>query len=180
MKIKMRLIQTFQRSALTGLVALGLVASVNWTQAKPTPFSHLWVFGDSLSDTGNLFRLSGGADPLPPCFEGRFCNGPLWVEHLADYLDMPQVSEENFAVGGATTGTFNSNNGLSNKIYPGLQNEIDSFLALGPTTEPARALYIVEAGANDFGVALLSGTSPVDLIANGVSNTVVAIQRLWN
>ena len=180
MKIKMRLIQTLQRSALAGLVTLGLVAGASRSQASLTPFSHVWVFGDSLSDTGNLFRMSGGAYPLPPCFEGRFCNGPLWVEHLADCLGMPLVREENFAVAGATTGTFNSNNGLSNKIYPGLQNEIDSFQALGPTTEPARALYIVEAGPNDFGVALQLGTSPADLIANGVSNTVVAVQRLWN
>jgi phospholipase/lecithinase/hemolysin len=180
MKIKMHLSQTFQHSALAGLVALGLVDGASRIQAKQLPFSHQWVFGDSLSDTGNLFRLSGGYPPPPDYFGGRFCDGPLWVEYLPDFLDMPLVPEENFAVAGATTGTFNSNNGLNGNTYPGLQNEIDSFLALGPTSEPARALYIVEAGANDFGLALVSGTSPADLIANGVSNTIVAVQRLWN
>jgi phospholipase/lecithinase/hemolysin len=180
MKIKMRLIQTFQRSALVGLVALGLVAGASWTQAKQMPFSHLPVFGDSLSDIGNLFRLTGGYPP-PPYFQGHFCNGPIWVEYLADCLGMPEVPEENFAVGGATTGNANYNDGMFGTNYPGLQNEIDSFLASEPISEPARALYIVQAGPNDFGVALKTGAaSPAVLIANGVSNTVFAVQRLWN
>ena len=45
-------------------------------------------------------------------------------------------------------------------------------------SEPERALYVVEAGANDFFVALAAGTSPATLIGNGVNNTLTAIHRL--
>ena len=86
---------------------------------------------------------------------------------------------DNFAVGGATTGTLNSNDGFAGREYPGLQDEIASFAAMSPASEPERALYVVEAGANDFFVALASGTSPATLIGNGVNNTVAAIQQLW-
>jgi phospholipase/lecithinase/hemolysin len=180
MKIKMRLIQTFQRSALAGLLALGLVAGANQTQASRMPVSHLYVFGTSLSDPGNFFHLSGGYPPSP-YFQGRFSNGCVWPEYLAACLGMPSAAGENFACAGATTGSFNINTGrIGTNTYPGLQVEIDSFLAQGPTSEPERALYIVEAGANDFFLALQTGTSPEVLIANGVSNTVFAVQRLWN
>ena len=86
---------------------------------------------------------------------------------------------DNFAVGGATTGTLNSNDGFAGKEYPGLLDQIASFQALGSVTEPERALYVVEAGANDFFVALATGASPATLIGNGVNNTVAAIQQLW-
>ena len=45
----------------------------------------LIVFGDSLSDNGNLYAAAGV--PGPPYFEGRFSNGPTWVEVLAERLD---------------------------------------------------------------------------------------------
>ena len=50
----------------------------------PAAFSGIVVFGDSLSDTGNFFLASGGAVAGPPYFEGRFSDGPVWVEVLAE------------------------------------------------------------------------------------------------
>ena len=171
-----------------------------WTQF-PT-FSRIFVFGDSLSDTGNLFRLSGGYPP-PPYFEGRFSNGPLWVERLADALGMEIAAGDNYAVGGATTGHFNSNNGLNGRVYPGLLDEIASFTATQSAAEAKGsaiwlrgnhpgsftatrcaaevedALFVVWAGANDFFVALATGQDPQVLIGDGVGNTVEAIQQLW-
>lgn len=42
------------------------------------------VFGDSLSERGNFFLASGGAfPPTPPYHEGRFSNGPAWIEYFA-------------------------------------------------------------------------------------------------
>jgi len=148
----------------------------SWRECRDT-FSHLYVFGDSLSDTGNYYRLSGGSPP-PPYAEGRFCNGPIWVEYLAESLEMEYQPSDNFAVGGATTGTLNSNDGFAGKEYPGLLDEVASFVAMRPACGAQRALYVVEAGANDFFVALAAGTSPATLIGNGVNNTVTAIQQL--
>lgn len=65
-------------------------------------FSKIYVFGDSLSDSGNLYNAtqslqqyeqSFGLDipvtpPSPPYFDGRFTNGSLWVENLAADLDI--------------------------------------------------------------------------------------------
>ena len=178
MKRNTSLVQRMRLPALAGLVMLSLAAGGSRGQAKSEPFSHLLVFGDSLSDTGNYYRLSGGSPP-PPYAEGRFCNGPLWVEYLAASLGMEYQPGDNFAVGGATTGTLNSNDGFAGREYPGLQDEIASFQALSSVSEPERALHVVEAGANDFFVALASGTSPATLIGNGVNNTVAAIQQLW-
>ena len=154
----------------------GCVHAPRWRECRET-FSHILVFGDSLSDTGNYYRLSGGSPP-PPYAAGRFCNGPIWVEYLAASLGMEYQSADNFAVGGATTGTLNSNDGFAGKEYPGLLDEVASFAARRPVREPGRALYVVEAGANDFFVALATGTSPATLIGTGVGNTISAIQQL--
>ena len=179
--------QRLHRWALVA-VALTLFPAV-WAQAgavmgnprhglNSQPFSRIFVFGDSLSDTGNLFRLSGGFPP-PPYFEGRFSNGRLWVEQLADALCMSITPGDNYAVGGATTGHFNSNNGRNGRIYPALLDEIASFTATRSAAEAEGALFVVWAGANDFFLALTTGQDPQVLIGNGVGNTVQAIQQLW-
>ena len=173
MKQNLGLIQSMRLLAVLGLVMFGLAAAVPRAEANAVSFNHIYVFGDSLSDTGNYYRLSGL--PAAPYVDGRFCNGPLWVEYLAASLRMDYQPADNFAVAGATTGTVNSNG----KEYSGLQDEIDSFQAMGAVSEPERALYVVAAGGNDFFVALAAGTRPDVLIGNGVWNTVTAIQRLW-
>ena len=142
------------------------------------PLSRIFVFGDSLSDTGNLFQLSGGYPP-PPYFQGRFSNGQVWVEQLADALGMSIEPWDNYAVGGATTGDLNTNDGLNGRLYPGLRDEIASFTATRSSAEAEGALFVVWAGANDFFLALATGQPPAELIANGVGNTVQAIQNLW-
>jgi phospholipase/lecithinase/hemolysin len=172
-------IQRMRLPALAGLVVMSLAVGGSLGQAKSEPFSHLFVFGDSLSDTGNYYCLSGGSPP-PPYAEGRFCNGLIWVEYLAASLEMEYQPADNFAVGGATTGTLNYNDGFAGKEYPGLCDEIATFQAMSPLSEPERALWVVEAGANDFFLALANGTSPATLIGNGVNNTVAAIQQLWS
>jgi phospholipase/lecithinase/hemolysin len=178
MKRNLNLIQRMRLPALAGLVLLSMAVADSRAQAKSDPFSHLMIFGDSLSDTGNYFRLSGGSPPAPYA-DGRFCNGPIWVEYLSTQLGMDYQPADNFAVGGATTGTLNSNDGFAGKQYPGLLDEIATFQASAAISEPERALYVVEAGANDFFVALATQEPTENLIADGVNNTVSAIQRLW-
>ncbi|KAJ2667887.1 hypothetical protein GGH99_006550, partial [Coemansia sp. RSA 1285] len=56
----------------------------------------LYIFGDSLSDTGRLHTMTFGLVPPEPYWEGRFSNGPLWIEYLA-LLQGLQL--EDYAVG---------------------------------------------------------------------------------
>lgn len=177
MKQNLCLVEKIRALAITGVVLAGVSLAGVHARANSVPFTHLFVFGDSLSDTGNYYHLSGGAPPAPYA-EGRFCNGPLWVEYLAGYLGMEYQPADNFAVAGATTGTLNSNDGFAGKVYPGLLDEVAAFTEGAIPAESDRALYIVGAGANDFFVALVTKQSPATLIAEGVNNTVQAVQQL--
>ena len=168
------------KTRATLILALGsLLGSHIAAVANSTPFTRIVVFGDSLSDTGNFFHLTGGLVPPAPYANGRFSNGPLWVEYLADDLGMQLLPEDNYAVAGATTGDNNSNDGLLGLQYPGLQDQIAGFLASHQNggADPA-VLYTLWAGANDFFDVLESGGNPASLIVNGVNNTVQAIQAL--
>ena len=90
-------------------------------------FTALYALGDSLSDTGR--------SPAPPTnyFNGRFSNGPLWVEYLSAQLGLTYNPTNNFAVSGSTTA------GLASQ-----------FAGLTPSTNLASALFTVWSGGNDF------------------------------
>ena len=79
-------------------VVVFLLASL-CTGAQASPFSSLIVYGDSLSDNGNLFAAVG--QPEAPYYLGRRSNGPVAVEQLAVLLGVPLID---FAWIGATTG----------------------------------------------------------------------------
>ena len=145
-------------------------------------FSDIYVFGDSLSDTGNALAAAenffGATDEFvlqffAPYFEGRFSNGPVWVETLAPQLELISDPNLNFAVGGATTGIINTSNNLLPEGTPpfliGLQTQINEFIAETPTTDPD-ALYVVWAGANDYlGGENLDVQSTVDNLLGAVN-----------
>src|SRR5256885_5895748 len=60
-------------------------------------FDAIVAFGDSLTDTGN--------EPAEPLlhYQGRWSNGPLWVEQLSTRLGFPYNASNNFAHSGAQT-----------------------------------------------------------------------------
>lgn len=112
-------------------------------------FDQMFVFGDSLSDIGTLFSLTGGlVPPTPPYFNGRFSNGPVWVENLAPRLGLAFNPSTDFAIGGATSGNQNVGS-LPGASLPGLQQQVDNFVAANQAGADPNALYLVWAGAND-------------------------------
>ncbi|WP_460207676.1 SGNH/GDSL hydrolase family protein [Scytonema sp. NUACC21] len=124
----------------------------------------LYVFGDSLSDAGNVFQATGRAyPPNPPYFQGRYSNGLVWVEYLSSKLATSEQNT-NLAYGGATTGT-NGVNGI-----PGLLTQVYGFTKTNQQLSP-NALYVLWAGANDY---LYSGANPTVT----VNNISAAIQSL--
>jgi cholinesterase len=113
------------------LLAVLMVLSSSATTQEQPRFDHLIVFGDSLSDIGNA---------------GRFSNGPVWVEQLAEMLKLPLAASErggqNFAVGGA-------------KVEEGPQSlraQVEEFLKLPRPS--GRTLYVIWGGGNDVLAAI--------------------------
>lgn len=106
------------------------------------------VFGDSYSDTGNFHLATGGAIAPPPAYsDGRWCNGPVWHEIVAEGLGVAAATPDitggrNFAWGGALTGP-----GFSEFGSPNVGEQIATFLAFSTPSE--EQLFVVEAGGND-------------------------------
>ncbi|WP_088891563.1 SGNH/GDSL hydrolase family protein [Leptolyngbya ohadii] len=178
------------------LASVALLTGLLPTRTIAAPFEKLYVFGDSLSDTGNVFNASkqflGTGSPPPPYYEGRFSNGPVWIDYLAQKLNLtpqpiavlenPQNQENpsesvNFAYGGATTGTSSS----LNAVVPGLQTQVREFkqLLANQAADP-NALFVIWMGANDY----LSAVNRADAAtepnpAVPVQNITVAIESLY-
>lgn len=102
--------------------------------------SDLYVFGDSLSDNGNMFSLSQHSVPSAPYYDGHFSNGKVWVEYLTLQLGLPPSSLHDAAFGGSLT---------DGAQPPGLiqqsQRYLDQHLNLD-----SNGLYIVWSGANNY------------------------------
>ncbi|WP_414521362.1 SGNH/GDSL hydrolase family protein [Umezakia ovalisporum] len=139
------------------------------------PFKNLVVFGDSLSDTGNLYTTTGNLFPPPPNYQGRFSNGLIWVDYFAHELEFTTETVKNFAFGGATTSEFSSDPSLPISI-PGLLTQVEEFIDLTATNPiGADGLYVIWAGGNDF----LSIPADVNqAITDAVSNVSSAIGML--
>ena len=153
-----------------------VILSVTWGSAAVAQgqgigkIKDIHVFGDSLSDTGNMFALSVGMEPpSPPYFDGRFSNGPVWVETLAELLhlntdfDTPITLDplaNNQAVGGAFTDTRNSNDDLiPAEINAGILSQVDNFASAGGRIK-RKDLVIVWGGANNYVFDTLAGIPP--------------------
>ncbi|MGA7155200.1 MAG: SGNH/GDSL hydrolase family protein [Acidobacteriaceae bacterium] len=118
--------------------------------ASASSFSSIVVYGDSLSDTGNLFAATGV--PGYPYVNGEFSNGPVAVQQLSTLLNAPLLD---FAFGGATTGVGNIGDGgtpSSLGIFglPGMQAELALSAPDLASTDIANALFFVWGGADDF------------------------------
>jgi phospholipase/lecithinase/hemolysin len=132
-------------------------------------FTSVVVYGDSLSDNGNLFAATG--QPPAPYFEGRRSNGPVAVEQLATALGVPL---HDFAWIGATTGIGNIGDGGTPTSFgalklPGMQTELAATVgSLGPLL--SSGLFVVWGGPDDFLSPSPLDTTPAEIIARGVSD----------
>lgn len=139
---------------LAALLASAVVATAMPAAAQTT--SQVFVFGDSLSDNGNIPRLTGVTYPPPPYYQGRFSNGPTYAETLPGLLGAPNVTSNNYAVGGALTGT--GNNVIPGVTLPGVQTQVASYVASGRRAADDDR-FVVFAGANDYFQALATAAT---------------------
>ncbi|MEH1808822.1 MAG: SGNH/GDSL hydrolase family protein [Nostoc sp.] len=143
----------------TGFLLLSLIFPL---KVLAKDYDNIYVFGDSFSDSGNVFNATDGIIPPSPTYSnGRFSNGPIWVDYLASDLGLTLNLKNNFAFGGATTGTEN----IGLPSLPGLQQQINSFVS-AQTADP-NALYIIWAGTNDYLSYFFGGVpNPTNTVGN--------------
>lgn len=113
------------------------------------------VFGASSADPGNAFVLTGGFLPAEPYWEGRFSNGPNWVDQLGELLDLPApgpfvLGGTSYAVAGAESGPGFSNACFGDTCAPNLGLQIEYFLSGSPVID-GDELFVLQGGGNDFG-----------------------------
>lgn len=157
------------------LICLALVIAGCDTIPAPTgPFSRLIVFGDSLSDTGNILKESGLV-PGAPYFEGRFSNGESWVEVFARHYGLEArpsyVGGTNFAQG-ASSSSFGLANYSGLPLGPNVRQQIELYRGQPDGTE----LFVVWSGANDlFDVLNGDCSATPDAIADSLFGAIAAL-----
>jgi phospholipase/lecithinase/hemolysin len=137
------------RLFLSVLVTGAWAASPSAQETAGPPFTNLWAFGDSLTDTGNLFYVTSDIEPPSPLyFEGRHSDGPLWIEVFAPLLgldvDFDTPFANNQAIGGAytdTRGVVIDDTGVLSQVY--------GFLGAGGVIGEDD-LVVIWAGANNY------------------------------
>lgn len=147
----------------------------------------IWIFGDSLTDPGNLRAATAGAFPAPfeiapdpPYPAGRRTNGNTWANYLEE--DFTRASFTNSAVAGALAGGFDY------ELAPGVVfpvdnlNDVTAFGLQLATSQPPALLPGVDglqrqtlefsgtSSARDIGVFWIGAN---DIFAPTVDPTVV-------
>jgi phospholipase/lecithinase/hemolysin len=111
--------------------------------------SSLVVFGDSLSDNGNLFSLIGY--PPPPAWQGRASNGPTYAEQLAPLLGL--TLDDLAYIGGQASDNspplFTDPTGA--RLPINLSDQIKTYLSSLPGGKvPTDATLLINIGSNDY------------------------------
>lgn len=184
--------------SLSMLAVFSLAAAL----AQVKDYSTIVVFGDSLSDAGNVAHLTDDKygvripGPLADYTDGRFTDGfdtlpaaqnyfGVWIEQFAASLPShPEIRDSldggtDYAYGYASTGSGTSQLafGPSNSLTVQVENigqQITDYLATHPKID-SHTLFVVWGGAID----VLYAASSKDVVAGAV-HQVLNIQRLIN
>ncbi|MBS0447366.1 MAG: SGNH/GDSL hydrolase family protein [Proteobacteria bacterium] len=177
---------TFLSKPLLAAVVLAATSLCMQPAGAASPaYGSLYVFGDSLSDSGNNAATLGtkpnqvisGNSYIPtfPYASGDYSNGPVWVSAFAAGLGLPSYATASlagggdYAYGGALT-TIDGNGGKI-KFPPSATTQLDMYLT-GKTTLPSDALYVIAIGGNDAfdtSAAIVAGAPEDSTIASAAA-----------
>lgn len=170
-----------EQDVATAVISAKPVAPVQ--AASGAPYSAMYVFGDSLSDTGNVSLATAGLLPVSPPYADRsFSNGPVWAQDVAQSIGLPALQPSlaggtDFAYGGALTGqtpvhTLNPTD---------LTSQYSQFLAQAPSPQSG-ALYAMWIGSNDVldiaNDTSLTSAQQQQSVVDAVSNEASVISGL--
>ena len=138
--------------------------------------STLVVFGDSLSDNGNLFDLIGF--PQPPAWEGRVSNGPTYAEQLAKMLHV-RLDDRAFAAAEASDASPPVLVDSTGHPLPiNLANQVAGYIAdLHGHQAPHNTTVLINIGSNDYQGFLRSTLPTPQSIQVEVQNVVGSIAQ---
>jgi phospholipase/lecithinase/hemolysin len=170
--------RTWAAHAVLALAGLACAAP-----AHAGPYSSLVVFGDSLSDIGNDYAITGGGAPTAAYYTdgagtvGRFSNGKNYVDHLASSLGLTLLPSQrggtDYAYGGART-TYVSG-GLSAYGALGFNQQVGAYLGSHASADP-HGLYLLWIGSNDLTDAIgRAATGDSAAIGTAMSTTLQGI-----
>ncbi len=168
----------FYRRAAIAVLGLAAVSAAGAASAQT--YNRLVVFGDSLSDNGNLFAATGGTQPPAPIYwQGRFSTGPTFVELLGFNLGRftagsPVTGSINYAFGGARTD--------SQATPPGMRNQLAAYLGAGGRFGSGDLVSILGGANNIFQGLPAAGASanPTGAITPVVTSAATDINFLVN
>jgi phospholipase/lecithinase/hemolysin len=141
--------------------------------ASAATLNKIVVFGDSLSDNGNLYEYMKHQFPSsPPYFQGRMSNGPVWAELLAAsyFPNDPQAHFFDYAYGGASVEDVHDEEPMFT-----LRSEIDSYFLANDNVADDRALYMLWVGANNYLALPDDMEQSVQIVTDGIERS---LQRL--
>ena len=151
------------------------------TAAQAHASGSLYVFGDSLSDNGNLYKLI--AYPPAPYVGGRFSNGPVWAEYLPSLTGLAFTASQDYAVGGAFTGDITVNGTDYGTSYvapslPGITTQLAAFTAAGGHFSSGDVVTLW-GGANNYflyaGLVEANPSTAATLIPAAVTTTITQL-----
>lgn len=152
--------------------------------ALAAPFDNVFIFGDSLVDSGNIAIATGGAVPSPSLgyFQGRFNDGPSVGDWLTFYTTGTPLAAPSLA-GGNNYSFGNARIVANADTVPDLQLQVGAF-ALDSKPVDGDDLFVINMGGNDV-FALVSGDigglSADDYIASAatiVADSIVQLELL--
>lgn len=146
--------------------------------AAASPYSDIYVFGDSLVDAGNIYELFGYPPSSLGYYDGRFTNGPDFTDLLAEritgsYTAPSLTGGNNFAFGGARI--------VDDGGPPDLNDQVSSHLARSGGSADGDALYVVNMAGNDvFAIQNgdTGGLTQAEYLSLAASTLVDDIERL--
>jgi phospholipase/lecithinase/hemolysin len=160
------------------LVAFSGLTSMAAPTATPA-YDNLYVFGDSYCDVGNIFAATGGAEPATPYFNGRFSNGPIWLDHVAGFLGVPLTPSllggTDYAFGGAWV---TAPQPIPGGTIPSVPEQVGLYLSQHGGKADPNALYILEGGGNDILDTTTGSPQALGLeIAEGLAYSELLLRR---